>query len=182
MCNRKKLGVPIEAMVHVEHDPIAVYVMQWNHRDDGITHHYIKKFEDIYGDGTEPNESMIVQLLRVYGPFDLVTGAAPCHSLTGINASRNIHCDQAQYLAKTGKLIKRLDIVQHTNGIKNRVLFLSENVVFKESDKFDIHYSDKIHGLPAIRIDAKDFGPVKRNRLYWLNVRLVFHLLCHVLC
>lgn len=40
-------------------------------------------------------------------------------------------------------------------------------VVFKDHENVDACYSG---GLPPIRMDAKDFGPVKRNRFYWINL------------
>ena len=171
--NRKKLRLPIHSIVHIEHDPIAVEVVKWNHQDDGILHHYIEHFEEIYGTDSEPNDKKISALIGEYGPFDLVTSGAPCQNLSGINAYRNIDAENAQYLMKAGKLIKKLDHVQARNGFTEKILFLSENVVFKEFEKFDVHYSDSLEGLSPICQDAKDFGPVKRKRLYWLNVSSV---------
>lgn len=169
--NRKRLGLPIESIVHVEHDPVAIEVIKWNHHNDGINHIFIHKFEDIYGDEDEPVLDKVSDFFGKFGPFDLVGSGAPCQNLSGINAYRDIDADNAQYLMKAGKLIKRLDSLQQQNGIDERILFLSENVVFKEFEKVDVHYSDfSPEGLSPMRLDAKDFGPVKRNRLYWTNV------------
>ena len=55
-------------------------------------------------------------------------------------------------------------------NVKENVLFLSENVVFKDKDEVNACYTDQDDGLTPICVDAKDFGPVKRNRLYWMNV------------
>lgn len=155
-------------MVHVEHDPVAVYVCQFNHDNDGIMHHYVETFEEIYGVNDEPDVNLITALVAKYGPFDLVLSGAPCQNYSGLNASRDQTSENAQYLKKVGHLIQKLDHIQGLNGIKDPVLFLSENVVFKEHEDIDKAYSD----LSPIRLDAKDFGPAKRNRLYWINVSL----------
>jgi site-specific DNA-cytosine methylase len=156
---------------------VAVQVIKWNRKNDGIKHSYIEKFEDLYGDDSEPNDDKLGELLSKYGSFDLITSGAPCQNLSGQNARRNIDAFNAQYLMKVGKLIKRLNLLQRRNGVKDdeRILFLSENVVFPEYEEFNNHYSDEHYsnsrdGLSPIRVDAKDFGPVKRNRLYWMNV------------
>ena len=58
----------------------------------------------------------------------------------------------------------------------DNVLFLSENVVFKTRDEINCCYTDDGNGLTPICVDARDFGPVKRNRLYWMNVSLFVFL------
>lgn len=168
---RKRLGLPIDVIIHVEHDPVAVEVIKWNHHNDGITHIFVEKFEHIYGEDVNPNDGLVEEFISKHGPFDFVTSGAPCQNLSGINAYRDITSESAVYLKKAGKLIIRLNHIQTSvNGIQNEILFLSENVVFKESEDFNGHYSDHLHGLSPMRVDAKDFGPVKRDRLYWLNV------------
>jgi site-specific DNA-cytosine methylase len=166
--------LPIEAIVHIEHDPVAVHVIKWNHKHDGIKHTYIEKFEDIYGNDSDPNVNKLDELVSQHGVFDLVTSGAPCQNLSGLNACRDVDALNAQYLMKVGKLIKRLDLLQRSNGMEERILFLSENVVFHEYEQFDVHYSDfSPEGLSPMRVDAKDVGPVKRNRLYWMNVSVL---------
>jgi site-specific DNA-cytosine methylase len=172
--DRKRLGLPIEAIVHIEHDPVAVHVIKWNHKHDGIKHTYIEKFEDIYGNDSDPNVNKLDELVSQHGVFVLVTSGAPCQNLSGLNACRDVDALNAQYLMKVGKLIKRLDLLQRSNGMEERILFLSENVVFHEYEQFDVHYSDfSPEGLSPMRVDAKDVGPVKRNRLYWMNVSVL---------
>lgn len=152
---------------------MAVQIIMCNHNEDGIKHVYVEKFEEIFGTDTEPDPHKLEDFFSQHGPFDLVTSGAPCQNLSGINAYRNIDAESAQYLMKAGKLIKKLDNLQKQNGVKERILFLSENVVFREFETADVHYSDfSPEGLSPMRIDAKDFGPVKRNRLYWINVSL----------
>lgn len=155
-------------MVHVEHDPVAAAVSKANHRDDGITHRYIEAFEEIYGRNDEPDGDAVEALVAKYGPFDLALAGSPCQSYSGMNASRDQESSNAQYLLKVGRLVQKLDEIQSANGVKERVLFLSENVVFKNHSEVDRAYG----GLPPVRIDAKDFGPCKRDRFYWTNIRL----------
>jgi len=68
----KRLKLPIEIMVHVEHDPVAVEVCKYNHRDDGIIHHYVDKFEAIYGVDDDADHNLVEALVEKYGPIDLV--------------------------------------------------------------------------------------------------------------
>ena len=167
----------MESIIHVEHDPVAVEVIKWNHENDGISHHYITKFEEIYGENREVNDELLHGFISEYGPFSIVTSGAPCQNLSGINAHRSMEAENAQYLMKVGKLIMRLNSIQRGNGVKEHVLFLSENVVFKEAQagqEIDVQYSDSIEGLSPMCLDAKDFGPVKRNRLYWANVSIEY--------
>lgn len=165
----KRLKLPIYTIVHVEHDPVAVEVCKANHRDDGIIHHYVTTFEEVFGTNNEANHKIVVALVEKYGPFDLVLSGSPCQSYSGLNASRVPNSENAQYLLKVGRLIQKLDEIQMgSKNVKDNVLFLSENVVFKHHDKVDQCYG----GLPPVRLDAKDFSPCKRNRFYWTNVRL----------
>mmetsp|Transcript_4758 Transcript_4758/g.10215 ORF Transcript_4758/g.10215 Transcript_4758/m.10215 type:complete len:375 (+) Transcript_4758:131-1255(+) len=156
-------------MVHVEHDPVAVEVCKANHQNDGISHQYIKTFEEVYGADDEADHTVVVELIAKYGPFDLVLSGSPCQSYTGLNALRDPTSENAQYLLKVGRLIQKLDDIQMgSRNVKDNVLFLSENVVFKDHNEVDQCYG----GLPPVRLDAKDFGPCKRNRFYWINLRL----------
>lgn len=164
-------------MIHVEHDPVAVEVCKCNHHDDGITHVYVKTFEEIFGDTNEADNELISDLVAKYGPIDLVMSGAPCQSYSGLNSRRDRSSGNAKYLVKVGQLIQLLDRIQSSshNNVEN-VLFLSENVVFKDSDGIiDEAYADKDgNSLTPMRVDAKDFGPCKRNRLYWLNVSVFY--------
>jgi len=166
----KRLKLPIHTIVHVEHDPVAVAVCRANHQDDGITHHYVETFEEVYGTNDGPDHEVVEALVANHGPIDLVLSGAPCQDYTGLNASRDATSRNAQYLLKVGRLIQKLDEVQMgSKNVKDNVLFLSENVVFKDHDHVDNCYG----GLAPIRLDAKDFGPCKRNRFYWTNIRLI---------
>lgn len=167
---RKRLRLPIHTIVHVEHDPVAVEVMKFNHRHDGINHQYIETFEEIYGTDDKTDNDLVKALVEKYGPFDLVLSGAPCQNYSGLNARRDRSSTNAQYLCKVGRLIKKLDERQLENGVSDKVLFLSENVVFKNHDEVDEFYADQEGGLSPICLDAKDFGPCKRNRFYWMNM------------
>ena len=148
----------------MEHDPVAVEVMKFNHRNDGINHQYIETFEEIYGTDDKTDNDLVKALVEKYGPFDLVLSGAPCQNYSGLNARRDRSSTNAQYLCKVGRLIKKLDERQLENGVSDKVLFLSENVVFKNHDEVDECYADQEGGLSPICLDAKDFGPCKRNR------------------
>ena len=167
----KRLGLPIHTIIHVEHDPVAVEVCKYNHNGDGINHVYIETFEDIYGTNDEPDDEQVKAMVDSYGSIDLVLSGAPCQNYSGLNASRDQASANAQYLKKVGWLCKKLDEIQKESKNDN-VLFLSENVVFKERDEINCCYADHEDGLTPICVDARDFGPVKRNRLYWVNVSI----------
>jgi hypothetical protein len=163
----KRLRIPLRTIVHCEHDPLANEVCKFNHQRDGIRHVYIDTFEEIYGERNEANHDKVAKLVADHGPFDLVLAGAPCSSYSGLNANRNASCANAQYLPNVGKLITKLNNIQTNNhGVKYEVLFISENVVFKDYDKIAACYG----GLEPIRLDAKDFSPCKRDRFYWCNV------------
>ncbi len=172
---RKRLRLPIAIMIHVEHDPVAVAVSKYNNNDDdNIDHHYIDEFEQVYGKGDEVDDELFASFVNKYGPIDLVLSAAPCQSYSGLNARGDRSSDNAQYLLKVGRLIHKLNNFQLTSlGVKDEVLFLSENVVFGDHDEVDKSYGiGADEGLTPMCVDAKDFGPCKRKRFYWINVSI----------
>eukprot|EP00984_Skeletonema_dohrnii_P012278 scaffold4963_cov115-Skeletonema_dohrnii-CCMP3373.AAC.8 len=162
----KKLRIPLDTIVHCDHDPIANEVCRFNHQRDGIKHVYIDTFEEIYGERSEPDEDKVAKLVDDHGPFDLVLAGAPCSNYSGLNATKDASCANAQYLPNVGKLIAKLNSIQKKNGMEHGVLFLSENVVFKDFDDISQCYGK----LEPIRLDAKDFSPCKRSRFYWCNI------------
>uniref|UniRef100_A0A7S2LD16 DNA (cytosine-5-)-methyltransferase n=1 Tax=Skeletonema marinoi TaxID=267567 RepID=A0A7S2LD16_9STRA len=162
----KKLRIPLDTVVHCDHDPIANEVCRFNHQRDGIKHVCIDTFEEIYGEGSEPDEYKVAKLVDDHGPFDLVLAGAPCSNYSGLNATKDASCANAQYLPNVGKLIAKLNSIQKKHGMKHGVLFLSENVVFKDFDDISQCYGK----LEPIRLDAKDFSPCKRSRFYWCNI------------
>ena len=172
---RKRLRLPISVVVHVEHDPVAVAVCKFNTDNDRIDHRYIENFEDIYGQGDEADDELVASFMQKHGPIDLVLGAAPCQNYSGLNARSNRSSENAQYLLKIGRLVHKLNGFQMSRlGVKDKVLFLSENVVFSNHDEVDKSYSiGEDESLPPMCVDAKDFGPCKRKRFYWINVSIV---------
>ncbi len=157
----------------MEHDPVAVAVCKSNHNDnDHIDHRYIDNFEDIYGKGDEADDELVASFIQKYGPIDLVLSAAPCQNYSGLNARSDRSSESAQYLLKVGRLIHKINGFQMSRwGVKDKVLFLSENVVFSNHDEVDKSYSiGEDASLPPMCVDAKDFGPCKRKRFYWINV------------
>lgn len=174
----KKLKLPIHTIVHVEHDPVAQYVCQYNHKDDGINHVCVDTFEEVYGDDLK-----VLNLIVKHGPFDLVLAGAPCQNYSQVNAYRNKDKENAQYLPQVGSLIRMMDQLQeeHTEK-KEKILFLSENVVFQRSESIWPFYGRDEHGLCPVQLDAKDFSPIARNRFYWTNVSsssYFLHLMLH---
>lgn len=168
------MKLPIALVIHVEHDPFAVAVCKFNHKNDNIEHIYVESFEDIYGKADEVDHDLLASFIEKHGPIDLVLSAAPCQNYSGLNARRDQSSDNAQYLLKVGRLIHELDDFQMSSmGVKDNVLFLSENVVFKHHDEVDTSYANvEGEALTPICVDAKDFGPCKRKRFYWVNVSL----------
>jgi 16S rRNA G966 N2-methylase RsmD len=57
----KRLGLGMDTVIFVEHDPVARFVYEQHHNesDDGIAYHRIETFEEV--------ESQIEQLLQQYG-------------------------------------------------------------------------------------------------------------------
>ena len=54
----------------VEHDPIAEAVCSENHKDDVGKYIWIKKFEEL--------EEKLDDVMKEYGPIDIVEGGPPC--------------------------------------------------------------------------------------------------------
>lgn len=170
----KKLRLPLHTMVHIEHDPVARFVCEYNHKNDGINHVYFNTFEEVFGEEVEFDDRKVLDLIVQHGPFDLVLAGAPCQNYSEVNAYRTTKKANAQYLPRVGTLIKLMDELQekHMNK-KEKILFMSENVVFAKSENIWPFYGFDSHGLCPIRLDAKDFSPMTRNRFYWTNVSYV---------
>lgn len=176
----KKLKIPLGAVVHVEHDPVAVAVSKFHHGTDGIQHIYVETFEELYGDDEDPDKDCLERLILKYGPFDLVLAAAPCQNYSQVNAYRSKEKETAKYLLKVGRMIGVMNTIQRNKfDVQSDILFLSENVVFREDLTLQINSLEAINkayreidgcGLQPIQLDAKDFSPCKRNRFYWCNV------------
>ena len=82
-------NLPIKSIVHVEHDPVAVEVIKWNHRKDGIIHHFMEElWADLWYNDSETYDEKLADLISEHGPFDVVTSGAPCQNLSGMNAHR----------------------------------------------------------------------------------------------
>lgn len=78
------------------------------------------------------------------------------------DGARDETSEDAQYLMKVGRLIHKLDAIQMGSMyVKEKVLFLSENVVFKDHERVDKCYSEQEGCLVPICLDAKDFSPCK---------------------
>ena len=175
----KKLGIPLEKVVHVEHDPVAVEVTKFNHQNDNIDHVYISTFEEIYGDDNEGDAVKIGKLIHDLGPFELVLSAAPCRNHSQVNAFRNKDDYSAQYLLKAGRIIKKINAIQKDDYGYDEVLFLSENVFFRGKDNLELickcyGNTGTDHGLCPIDLDASDFSPCRRRRFYWTNVSCIY--------
>jgi len=178
----KKMKIPLGTVVHVEHDPVALEVSRFNHKNDGIHHYYVERFEEIYGENEDADADLLTRAIQHYGPFDLVLAAAPCQNYAQINAYKSKEKKSAKYLLKVGLLIKKINAIQKNSfGATQDVLFLSENVVFHEDlDEINKHYGVvNGSGLQPIQLDAKDFSPVKRNRFYWSNVSKIVMIAYH---
>ncbi len=81
---------------------------------------------------------------------------------------KNSKKEEVNYLLDVGRLIKKIDEIQKDScPEQSSLLFLSENVNFEQ---WRIDEVSKSYGVPPVRLDAKDFGPCKRDRLYWTNV------------
>ena len=212
----KKMGIPLKTVVHVEHDPVAMYVNKFHNdkANDGIEHIYKVKYEEIRRDVE------IEDLIKLHGPFDLLLAAAPCKNycecssrclklcmdiahphlsffflsllrlnvlfcpclcsctvrVAQVNGYRveNRKTEKIDYLSDVGRLIAKIDEIQKQNSSdQSSLLFLSENVNFER--KLVDEVSESYGGLEPVRLDAKDFGPCKRDRLYWSNVRIILH-------
>jgi len=183
----KKLKIPLGKVVHVEHDPVAVHVSQYNHPETdetnyGLKHVHIETFEEIYGENDEGDRERISKLIDEHGPFHLVLSAAPCQNYSQVNAYKDKDKYTAQYLLKAGRLIKVINAIQKERGCQNEVLFLSENVVFPGNDEICKCYgnTENGHGLSPIELCASDFSPCRRKRYYWTNVSLSMY--CMLIC
>jgi len=82
--------------------------------------------------------------------------------------------ESGKFLLQVGMLISKINKIQKDKyGMRNEIIFLSENVVFSDKQMIDI--INKCYGdLPAAQIDAEYFGPCARDRFYWLNVSACF--------
>lgn len=161
----KRLGIAIKTVVSIDHDRVATHVAKWNHDcqyntelvDDGIQYIWLDdEFENLNID----------RILEDVGPIDIILGGPPCSDHSQINATRKgIDGKSGNYMIQFGNLIETIQ--NHPMQLQMHLYFLSENVI---CDKDDEEVVDCVYGVPALRLDAQDFSPCKRNRNYWTNI------------
>jgi hypothetical protein len=161
----KRLRIAIKTVVSIDHDRIATHVAKWNHDcrynknlvDDGICYVWLDdEFENLNID----------KILQDVGPIDIILGGPPCSDHSQINATRKgIDGKSGNYMIQFGNLIETIQ--KHPMQLQRHLYFLSENVI---CDKDDEEIVDSVYGVPALRLDAQDFSPCKRNRNYWTNI------------
>ena len=162
----KKLGIDISCVISVDHDRVAQHIYRWNHdhaycgnaTDDGINH--VTLYETY-----EELEENVEDLVREYGPVDIVIGGPPCQEYTGINAWRKGAEEQSsgRYMKDFATLIGRVRVFnqKYFNGF-NELFFLVENVPGAKKSTGDYSVSE-------FRCDAATFGPCRRDHVFYFN-------------
>ncbi len=168
----KRLGIAMKTVILCEIDKVGNHVTRFNNdinfnpklENDGIE--YVYKYDTF-----EKVVQNIDEILRMYGPIDLIMGGPPCQDYAVINATRDgLEGESGKYLLNYSDLITT---IQKNSLQKGKYLFyLAENVLFDKKTRFDI--KDLFSGMPAIRFDASDFSPCKRMRNYWTNLPITF--------
>jgi site-specific DNA-cytosine methylase len=100
--------------------------------------------------------------------IDIVIGGPPCQDFSRANANRQkTKGTQGSYLPQFGQLIKL--IKESEDQGSHPLFFFAENVVL---DFEDVKKVEEAFGCTTIMLDAQHFSPTKRNRHYWMNVRI----------
>lgn len=154
----KHLGIKIKTVFHVERDKIATHVYRYNHdreynkelpEDGGIQHVYFNSFEAFEKQADDIHEK--------YGPIDLIIGGPPSSDYSAVNARKEgTQGQQGQYMIRLGKLICRLQQLQHDRNCP--LFYLVENVVLREKDLVEVREAFQIDWDP-VRLDAKYVSP-----------------------
>jgi len=163
----KKLGIDIQRVIVVEHDPVARHVYRQNHdhtygggaTDDGIEYIFLY-------DTFEECENNLETLVRDYGPIDIIPGGPPCQEWSKVNAFRSgVGSESGRYMQRFAKFISRVREYnqKHHDGF-NDLFFLVENVPGAEDATLRNEY-----GVPEYRLDAALFGPCHRDRIFYFN-------------
>ena len=164
----KKLGIDIDTVVSVEHDPVAKAVFRHNNDssyhpagpadDDSIT--YVTEYSSF-----EELSANIEAIVKENGPFDIVIAGPPCQDYTKVNAlAKGAEGSQGKYLVRLADLIKEVERFnqQHHDGF-DELFFLVENVPGSEN-------ATDQYGVAEFVIDAALFGPCKRVRVFYTNI------------
>jgi len=165
----KRIGISIDRVFHVDHHKAARFVYSYNHvhgfgggaPDDGIEH--------ICGLCTDFQElkDNLKEVVKKYGPFDIILGGPPCNEWSGINARRKgVDSESGSLILQFAKLINKVKKYnQKYHDVNHRTYFFCENVpeVGKVSE------IENTFGISAFKVDAKTWGPCFRERAFFFN-------------
>ena len=99
--------------------------------------------------------------------IDIVIAGPPCNDFSAVNANRRgVDGARGSYILRLGNLIRKIQ--DHPVQQGTPLYIVVENVNISEKDglsKVENHLRCTGH-----QIDAKDFSPCKRDRMYFTNV------------
>ncbi|KAK4005979.1 hypothetical protein OUZ56_011110 [Daphnia magna] len=110
--------------------------------------------------------------LEEIAPIHLLIGGSPCNDFSAINRFPKDFYDPRGYSRYFFDFVRVLNLMRKINGQYQHLLWLFENVASMPQ-----HYRDTISRhldcQPAV-IDAKNFSPQLRRRLFWGNIPGLF--------
>ncbi|XP_046452935.1 DNA (cytosine-5)-methyltransferase 3B-like isoform X2 [Daphnia pulex] len=108
------------------------------------------------------------QRLEEISPIHLLIGGSPCNDFSAINRFPKDFYDPRGYSMHFFDFVRVLNLMRKINGQYQHLLWLFENVASMPQ-----HYRETISRhldcQPAV-IDAKNFSPQLRRRLFWGNI------------
>ena len=175
----KRLGIGIQAVVHVEKDRVASHVYRSNHdhfydpslEDDDIEHICYKDFAAFLKKG-------LLEIVDHFGRIDIVIAGPPCSDFSAVNGNREgLDGKHGKFMKYTAKLIKTLRDVQTTD-----FFYVIENVPLQNDISVPLEMGDRQqvcdllnHPWDPVELDAQYFSPCKRKRVFYSNIPLAHH-------
>lgn len=158
----EKAGIPVERYFAAEIKPVAIKVSKANYPDiirvgDVNKIRYDKDTMSLIFEEPETKTEMSIQT-----QIDLVIFGSPCQTFS--IAIPTEHRVGLENLEKSGLFYECNRILKEVNP----TWWMMENVASMR--KSDAETISAYLGVRPYKIDAKDFGPALRNRLYWTNI------------
>jgi site-specific DNA-cytosine methylase len=168
----KQLGVPVDNYFAIEIEESAISFTQWNFPDTiqvgNITNIVELEKQDISSDYTFVSKitgSNLIRFVKSLPPIDLVFAGSPCQGFSQSGRGEGFENPRSRLFFNFVQIFNAIKKLQNRPNLK----FFFENVGMHEKWKSVISNHLKVQ---PIFIDASDYSPCARPRLYWTNLEI----------
>lgn len=157
----RQMGIPVDVYAAAEIDEPTIKITQNRFPNTmqlgGVEH----------GTGRIGGRSLEEVVDMMGGPPDLVCGGSPCQDLSRAGAGKGLTGERSRLFYDLAQHMDDIDEMRARQGLPPAAR-LVENVIPKDMENARI-MSERL-GIEPLRLNASDWGPQYRDRLYWTNL------------